>query len=503
MDADLTPMVHALLAPERYGAGVTQVERLETHISWVFLAGDFAYKIKKPVKLAFLDFSSLPLRKHFCEEELRLNQRYSPDIYLAVVGLFNTAQDPQWQGRGEPMEYAVKMRRFAQTARLDQVCARGALQPQHMSDLARSVTAFHQAAARAPATASWGSAGSVLEQALQNFGDLQRMLADPASQSRLRALQAWTEGQHQQWAALMSARKQSGCVRECHGDLHLANLVLLDHKVHLFDCIEFNEDLRWIDVASELSFTYVDLLAHGQPGLACWFVNESLACSGDFEAAPLLRFYAVYRALVRAKVCLIQATQSQGSSDQALRYIALAERLAAPRPRRLWITHGVSGCGKTRATDLLLQQDPAASILRLRSDVERKRAAGLAAHLASGSGLNAGLYAPDTSAHTYAHLLQLAEQLLQANWDVVVDATFLQRAQRDSFRQLARTHGAQFSILAPPASSAQLRERILQRSAQGGDASEATLDVLAQQQKVLEALAADEPVWPVTQSAPS
>jgi hypothetical protein len=302
MVADLPPLIHALLDPARYPDGVARVEWVQTHISWVLLAGDFAYKIKKPVKLSFLDFSTLALRHEYCQEELRLNRRFATELYLDVVGIYNTPQDPQWQGPGAPIEYAVRMHRFEESARLDHVCARGELQARQVSALADTVVAFHQAAAMAAAGSHFGSGEHILQPALDNFTDLLRVLPDKALQTRLSALRTWTLTRFKQLAPLMQARQQAGRVRECHGDLHLANMVLIKGRVQLFDCIEFNEDLRWMDVASEIAFVYIDLLAHDQPGLANWFLDEMLSRSGDYEAARVLRFYAVYRAMVRAKV---------------------------------------------------------------------------------------------------------------------------------------------------------------------------------------------------------
>jgi len=492
MAADLPPLVQALRDPARYPGGISRVELVQTHISWVLLAGDFAYKIKKPVKLSFLDFSTLALRQHFCQDELRLNRRFAPDLYLAVVGIFNTPQDPQWQGSGAPIEYAVKMRRFDETARLDHVCARGELQAGHLSALADALVSFHQSAAVALAGSRFGSGQHILQPALDNFTDLLRLLPDAGLQVRLSALQAWTQSQFAQLAPLMQARQQAGRVRECHGDLHLANMVLIDGRVQLFDCIEFNEDLRWMDVASEIAFVYVDLLAHQQPGLADWLLDEVLSRNGDYEAAHVLRFYAVYRAVVRAKVAALRSAQTRGEAREVEAYVALAERLLAPPPLRLVITHGLSGCGKTVASDALLQAGPHASTLRLRSDVERKRLFGLARSAASGSGVDAGIYAADAHQRTYAHLREQAAMLLNAGWSVVVDAAFLRRADRDAFRALARQMGAAFSILAPQASPEQLRQRILARSAAGHDASEATLAVLAHQLQTIEPLGPDE-----------
>jgi len=500
MHLPLPPLITALLEPQRYPGAVAQVTLVETHISWVLLAGAFAYKLKKPVKLAFLDYSTLALRHQACLDELRLNRRFAPDIYLDVLPLFNTPQDPQWEGAGEPIDYLVRMHRFDESGRLDRVCARGELQPAHLSDLATTLVAFHAAAASAPAASRFGTPDQVMALARDNFTDLTFLLpqlpvlSSARVQASLAALAAWTEAQGQTLADLMLARKRAGRVREGHGDLHLGNLVLIDGQVRLFDCIEFNDDLRWLDVTSDIAFTWIDLQAHAQPGLANWFVNEVLSRSGDLEAALLLRFYAVYRCLVRAKVAAIRARQTQSPGDAAdmQAEIAQAQALANPPAAHLLITHGLSGCGKTWLTDRLLQCDSQASSLRLRADVERKHLFGLDLLAASGSGVNTGIYTPEAHARTYDHLHGWAGAWLRAGWSVVVDATFLQRAERDRFRTLAQRAGVAFGILAPQATPAQLRERIQARSRQGQDASEASLEVLAQQLHQLEPLQPDE-----------
>ncbi|MEO6319016.1 MAG: AAA family ATPase, partial [Polaromonas sp.] len=409
-----------------------------------------------------------------------------------VVGIFNTPQDPRFEGQDAPIEYAVRMRRFEEAGRLDRVCARGELRPQHLSSLADMLADFHKAAAVAPAASGFGLPEKIAAPALDNFRDLSDLLPCAGMQARLDVLQAWTGAQLSQLAPLMQARKLAGRVRECHGDLHLANLVLIDQRVRMFDCIEFNEDLRWIDVASEIAFTYVDLLANGQPGLAGWFVNALWSRSGDYEAARLLRFYAVYRAMVRAKVTAIHSAQTHEDHSKTLAYIARAEDLMVPPPVRLVITHGLSGCGKTVASSALLQGDAQACTLRLRSDMERKRLFGLTGTARSGSAFNAGIYTPQARIRTYARLHELADMLLRAGWSVIVDAAFLKKAERDEFRMLAQNAGAAFGILAPQATPGQLRERIEARNALGQDASEATLDVLAQQMQTLEPLDAKE-----------
>jgi hypothetical protein len=441
-----------------------QVQVVETHISWVLLAGDYAYKFKKPVVLPFLDYGSPERRRADCEAELRLNRRYAPDLYLEVVDF-----------DGEP---AVKMRRFDEALRLDHVCARGELTPAHLSDLARTIADFHAAAAIAPAASHHGEPAQVLAQALENFDELVPLL--PAGAGRLTGLRGWTGAEFERLRPAIAQRRAEGRVRECHGDLHLGNIVLLDDRPTPFDCIEFNEDFRWIDAASEIAFTYVDLLDHGQPGLAGWLVNEWLVWSGDFGALAVLRWYAVYRALVRAKVAALR-----GVVDEAAAYLVLAEELTRPPLPALTITFGLSGSGKTTLSSARLLADPRAATIRLRSDVERKRLFGLAADAVSGG----GIYSADANRRTYGRLAELADRILAAGWSVIVDAAFLRRAERDDFRRLAGNRGLPFGILACAAPADVLERRL---AARRGDASEADASVLAAQRQWLEPLGVDE-----------
>ena len=447
------------------------VELIETHISWLLLAGGFAYKLKKPVTLPFLDYGSPASRHFFCDEELRLNRRFAPELYLDVV-LVDAEAD----------EWAVRMRRFAEAARLDHVCARGELTLAHLSDLAQVIIALHENSSATKADSRFGEPVQVLAQAMENLDELRHLL--PAELLRLDQLCIWTKVEFARVSELIQRRKLAGRVRECHGDLHLGNLVLIDEQVTPFDCIEFNEDLRWIDVISELAFTYVDLLNQQRPDLAGWLLNEWLAGSGDFAAMPLLRFYALYRALVRAKVAGLR-----GDSADAEKYLVMAEKLIAPPEPTLTITFGLSGSGKTQSSRAMILADRTATTVHLRSDVERKRLYGLSANAPSQSGLASGIYAAEASARTYDHLAQTAAGLLANGWSVIVDAAFLERQRRDVFHALAVQAKVPFKILACTASTAVLRQRIEQRS---GDASEATLAVLERQLAHVEPLAIDE-----------
>ncbi|MHB0917445.1 MAG: bifunctional aminoglycoside phosphotransferase/ATP-binding protein, partial [Thiobacillus sp.] len=304
----------------------------------------------------------------------------------------------------------------------------------------------------------------------------------------------WSEAEHARLSPLMAARKRDGFVRECHGDLHLGNLAWVDGQLLVFDCIEFNPELRWIDIQSEVAFCYMDLLQRGHADWAWLLLNNWLERTGDYSGIALLRYYAVYRALVRAKVAAIRGEQTIGAGRDAVlaevrALLNLATTLTRPLPVRLDVTHGLSGSGKTTVTPKLMQTPGA---IRLRSDVERKRLAGLDAQARSGSGVGENLYAADATQNTYKHLAHLAGQILDVGWPVIIDATFTARWQRDLLRDVARTRDVEFRILDFPVPLATLRERIVQRARSGGDASEADLAVLQHQLDTEEPLAADE-----------
>ncbi|MDP1652226.1 MAG: AAA family ATPase [Rhodocyclaceae bacterium] len=452
------PFIQALPDPNR-------VEVMETHISWVLLAGGFAYKIKKPVTLPFLDYGTVEKRRVCCEAELRLNRRFAPELYLDVVEL-----------AGEP---AVKMRRFDEALRIDHVCKRGELTVEQLSSFARDLVSF-QATAAVPQAPTFGAPATILADALENFEELERLL--PEAAERLTQLKAWTHAEFELHVDDFARRKAQGCIREGHGDLHLANLVLLAGKITPFDGIEFNEDFRCIDVANEIAFTLLDLLDHGEPGLATWLLNEWLNWNGDYAALAVLRFYLVYRAMVRAKVAAIRA-----DTAEAAEYLGMAERLSTQTAPTLTITCGLSGCGKTHQTSRRLASADFLDTVRIRSDVERKRLFGLAPDAASGG----AIYTEAATVRTYAWLAELAEQALATGWSVIIDAAFLKRAERDRFRALAQRCGVPFAILAPTVAPEELARRIATRR---NDASEATVAVLEQQLGWFEPPEADEKV---------
>ena len=493
-------LIESLRRPTCYPHAVDRVEVLETHISYVLLAGDFAYKIKKPVRLEFLDFSSLQARRFFCEEEVRLNRRTAPGLYLGVMAI---GGEPLALGPcEEPVEYAVKMKRFPQEALFDRMARELRLEPGHVDALARVVARFHAAAPRAEACGGEASVERAVQPALDNFRDIAALEASSAVHASLGRLREWTLHERDALARRFALRRLDGLVRECHGDLHLGNVALIDGEPVPYDCIEFDARLRWTDVMSDVAFTMMDLEHHGLPRLAARFLNTYLEETGDYAGLRVLRFYRVYRALVRAKVarirkrqCAIGTREYAAAQAEFLERLRLAERRARPAAPVLVLMHGLSGSGKTTASQLLLE---ALDAVRLRSDVERKRLHGLPGAARSASAPGGGLYARDESRRTYSHLATLAHEALASGYPVVIDAASLGRGERDRFRDVARAAGAAFELATCIAPDDVLRSRIEQRAQRANDASEAGPEVPELQRATCEPLGDDERVHCVT-----
>lgn len=483
------PLITALRDPDCYPHSVKRVSVLETHISWILLAGRFAYKIKKPVNLGFLDFSQLQQRAFFCREEVRLNRRLAPEIYLDTVSIGGNVERPRFNT--EPaIEYAVKMRRFAAGKLLDTLLANHHLDGHLIDKLAETIAMFHLSLPPPPPDSAYGSSAAVYAPARQNFEQLSNLLrTDDALLTQ--GLHDKFEQEHAVCANLFEQRRQAGFVREGHGDLHLGNICLLHGQPVAFDGIEFSPDLRWIDVINDAGFVVMDLLHRDHPDLAYRFLNAYLQHTGDYAGLAVLRFYLSYRATVRAKIAAIRWSQTQAAAarQESLSYLALAAVCLQRRRPVLLLTHGLPGCGKSLVSQALLEKY---ALIRLRSDVERKRLFGLKVQQPSGSAIDAGIYTPQASLCTYGLLSDLARELLANGFAVVIDAAFLQYWQRQMFRQLARDMHAAFAILSIRASDEVLRQRIRQRQQRGGDASEADLTVLEKAITNQESLRADE-----------
>jgi aminoglycoside phosphotransferase family enzyme/predicted kinase len=458
---------------------------VETHLSWVLLAAEHAWKIKKPVQFGFVDFGTLDARRHMCEEELRLNRRLAPALYLEVVPIRGTAQAPELGGAGAPIEWALHMRRFPDGALLSERLAAHDLPPALIDRLACRLAAFHREAPSADPAGAYGSPERIdadMRAVIDGLAEHPR--GSRAMPDALQFLRSWAIDQATALRETWIERLRSGYVREGHGDLHLANIVVLADEVTAFDCIEFDPALRWIDLQADIGFLVMDLLAHERSDLAFRFLDRYLSDGGDHAGLAVLRYYIVYRALVRALVASLRPAVAAQPD-----YVAHALRWLKAPGARLMITHGLSGSGKSFAAAHLLER---AGAVRLRSDVERKRLFGLAALAGSASAGSVGIYDPDATRRTYARLEALAEVALRAGWPVIVDATFLLADERDAFRRLAHRHGAPFTILHCEAPVELLRRRLCERAQRSDDPSDADAAVLALQQDHAEALSADE-----------
>ena len=478
-----TTLIDALREALRQQTG-QPVALVETHISWVLLTQTHAFKLKKPVRLPFVDFGSVEARKHFCDEELRLNQRYAPTLYIDVAPVCGKREAPQIGGDGPAIDHVVRMRRFPASSLMVDLLATERLQPAQLDDFAKRLAFLHGSAPRATPASDFGSPERVVRAAT----DVPAALAQQAVDSRLATLAAWLREQQQALSMAWTDRQQGGAVRECHGDLHMANVVLVDGALAPFDCIEFDPALRWIDVMSDVAFLTMDLKAHGRADLAFRFLDAWLQHSGDYAGVRVWRFYEVYRALVRA---LASGLGPKGAPDMVRPdYLACATQWAKQPVggARLLITHGFSGSGKSSVASQLLC---AAGAVRLRSDVERKRLYGLGP-LARSAGLGLDLYGAEATRRTFDRLHACARDALLAGYPVIVDAAFLRSAERRCFEALAAELRVPFAILDCSADVATLRRRVAARDAAGTDASEAGPAVLERQLQSHDPLAADE-----------
>jgi hypothetical protein len=475
-------LVDALLV--QLAADGVPTQLYETHISWVLVKDPDAWKIKKALRLDFLDFSTLALRRRFCEDEVRLNARLAPGLYLGVVAVTGTMDDPRLGGEGEAIEAAVHMRAFPQQALWSERIALGLLTPREIDDFAALLAGFHSRAQRSAPGTPWGSARAVADAGVRNMDELAPLAGRTPWSANLAGLRAWLAAQAHRLGACFDQRKRDGAVRQCHGDLHCENIVTFDGRVMAFDCIEFDESLRWLDVMHDLAFALMDLSCRGQPGLAARLLNGYLEHGGDYAGLAVLRYYMADCALVRAKIALLRAQGGAAAPAtvqlrRAGGYIATAWHNARPAEPALIVMHGLSGSGKSTVARRLVELFGA---VQVRSDVERRRT----------PGIEPGRYDQHTSDLVYERLRALAGKIIAAGFPVVLDAAHLKRSERGACARLAQALGIPWAIVEARAGMQLMRERIGLRRAQGADASEADVAVLDMQHARVERLAPDE-----------
>lgn len=485
-DGNVDFNIAALSAPGVFPHAVATVELRETPISRIVLTGQFAYKIKKPVRLDFLDSSTLERRRELCEEELRLNRRLAPDLYCDVVGIVRDDHGRMRFGAaGHVIEYAVRMRQFAAAQEMHALLEQEAVDVSELRVLAERLSAFHRSAAVAAADSPFGGYEQVRAAMLDNLTTLLQHIPADEDVPQLDRLYQWTCEKLHELESVLEARKTGGAVRECHGDLHSRNIVRWHGVLTPFDCLEFDPKLRWIDVMNDIAFLVMDLASQQRGDLAFAFCSGYLECSGDYDGVPLLVLFAVYRALVRAKVdaLAIDAKSAREFHERLhMRIRAAVAWLDRPTPI-LIIMHGVSGSGKSWLSERLA---PRLRAVRVRSDVERKRLAG--AQKAAPATYGNGIYTAAFTHRTYARLLDCAESCLQGGISVIVDGAFLEEIERRMFHDLALRRGARYFIVSCVADEQLAQQRIEARRRAVNEVSDADPAILRRQLETLQPL---------------
>ncbi|MCM2369855.1 bifunctional aminoglycoside phosphotransferase/ATP-binding protein [Aporhodopirellula aestuarii] len=478
-------LVDSLSQPDAYRYPIDgDIEICTTHISNVFLAGDYVFKVKKPITTNFLDYSTLELRKHYCDEEVRLGKRYDEDLYQGVVAISLDDGKLRVEGDGEPVEFAVKMKRFPSDALLSERIKHGVLTSDEVVQLAGWLGTFHQNAAICDPEFAKGWTGFLKSNSLHILEQLEAFLCDETI-GTLQVLRNWSDEYLCEHRDRFERRVEGNFIRECHGDLHLQNVVHWGDRLIPFDGIESSERLRWIDVLSDAAFLSMDLAARGHLDLSRSFINAYVQRTGDYESLELLRWFLFYRAIVRAMVPAMRASQLDVAEEErvealadAHRHVDLAYRFTLREEPSLWITHGVSGSGKTTLSETVIQRH---ECFRVVSDVERKRMQGIRPTERVVDEMKTRLYSDAHTEATYQRLATLSRGILRAGYSVIVDATFLKQKQRELFVGLAEAEGVAFRILECRSDRQTLHQRVADRIAKDTSASDADVKVLEAQ----------------------
>lgn len=494
--SNVPKLIESLTNPAIYPHPVEHLEWVETHISWVLLTGPYAYKIKKPVNLGFVDFSTLEKRLFYCQEELRINRRLSPALYLELIVIGGSEDAPELNRKSPPIEYAVKMVQFDRAQELDKIIKQGKTLDPYLEGLASDLAQFHRDAAIADRESAFGTPETLAIPMKDNFLKIREFAKDQSEIDQIERVESWTYASLTRHRKFFEGRKREGHIRECHGDLHLANMVLIEGRVAIFDALEFNETLRFIDTISDIAFFLMDLNAMSHPDVANRFLNDYLSKTGDYDGLAGLRIYLVYRAMVRAKVASIRLNQSNLPREEAnsllqshRTYIDLAERFIVPVKNAILMMCGFSGSGKSFLAKCISDLE---GMIWIRSDLERRRLSAGAVDSEPGEGSGSMNYSSEITGRTYDKMNGMSDRLLKEGFFVILDATFLLEKQRSDVIETARNNGVPLMILHCSVPEAELRKRINQRKGEGMDPSEADLDVLAWQEGIFEPFSGKE-----------
>jgi aminoglycoside phosphotransferase family enzyme/predicted kinase len=500
-EATLPALIQQMLQPGFYPHPVQEpIQLIQTHVSYVLLTGDYVYKLKKPVNFGFLDFSTLEKRQHFCQEELRLNQRGAAELYLEVLPI--TLQDEQYilAGTGEAVEYAIKMCQFPQDTLLSSLFAEGKLNETDLEELGRVVAQYHAKTETNDYIRSFGEVAQVRAAFDENYEQTEKYIGGPQTQGQFDETKAYTDRFFAEREDLFQRRIANNYIRECHGDLHLRNICLWQDKILLFDCIEFNEPFRFVDVMFDVAYAVMDLEAQQRPDLSNAYLNTYLEQTGDWEGLEVLPIYLNRQSYVRAKVTSfllddpsVPAAVKEEASKTAAQYYKLAWEYTKPKQGKLILMSGLSGSGKSTTAKYIARQ---AGAIHIRSDAVRKHLGGISLYERGGD----DLYTPEMTQKTYARLLNLGIILANQGNTVILDAKYDKQELRQEAIAQAEKHQLPLQIIYCTAPLEVIQERLTNRT---GDIADATVDLLASQLKQTEAFTDREKpyvhIWDTTQ----
>ncbi|MBD2041952.1 AAA family ATPase [Microcoleus sp. FACHB-672] len=483
-DACFPLLIQQMLQPAFYSHSVREpIELIQTHISFVLLTGDYVYKIKKPVNFGLLDYSTLEKRRFFCERELLLNQRGAPDIYLEVLPISQLGSQFQLGGVGEPVEYALKMRQFPQEALFINLFQRGLLTEPHLEELGRYVANFHKKSLSNEWGRSFGNVAQIREAIEQNYQRTEKYADWLLSPEQFAEIRRFTDNFFSQYQAVFNGRIENGWIRECHGDLHLSNIAWCQNQVLLFDCIEFNDRLRCVDVMFDLAYAAVDLEVRQRSDLSNIYLNTYIEQTGDWEGLQVLPLYLIRQAYVRAMVTSfllddpsVSSEEKQKPVETAKKYYNLAWQYTQPRRGEIILMSGLSGSGKSTVARHLAHQTNA---IHIRSDAVRKHLGGISLKERGGE----DLYTPEMTHKTYHRLLKLGIMLAKQGWLVILDAKYDRQALRLEALAQSQANHLPLQIIHCTAPVDVLRDRLQRRR---GDIADATADLLPVQQATAE-----------------
>lgn len=485
----LPEVAQAMLDPAAYPEAPGNIDLIQTQMSYVFLTDKYVYKIKKGVNLGYLDYTTLENRRFFCHREVELNRRLSPEVYIGVVPINRDKAQIVINGKGETIEYAVKMQHLPHERMMDELLRQDGVSLDMVDRVAEKLADFHARAETSQAICDFGKVEVIMQETDENFRQTEEFIGRTVSREQYDCIRAYTGDFIHDKAALFPNRREQGRIRDCHGDLHAAH-ICFTNGIFIYDCIEFNDRFRYCDVASEVAFLAMDLDHFGRADLSRHFVNTYIELTCDRELREVLKFYKCYRAYVRGKVDSfmlndpsIAPEEKQQVNRTARDYFDLAWSYTRSKPV-LFITSGLVGTGKTTVACALARK---LGLVVISSDITRKQLAGILLTENRLDEFGTGIYTPEYTRRTYQKMFSEAKEILVGGDSVILDASFSKAVERLKAEELARKSRADFMVVECILDEEAIRGRLAERERQGS-ISDAREDVFESQKRLFEPL---------------